>query len=180
MMKEKAVNVFNEIDKYEFACRPFQLIERNWTMIIVPDGENANPMTANWGGIGVLWWEPVVFTFVRPQRFTHGLLDRTDRYSVAVFDERYRDALAACGRESGRDVNKIEKYGWTLRHDNGVPYFDEACLVFLCRKLAKQPLETSSFIDPALAEKAYPGGDNHDLFIAGIEKILTRAEKTIP
>jgi hypothetical protein len=66
-----------------------------------------------------------------------------------------------------------------LRHDNGVPYFDEASLVFLCRKPAKQPLETSSFIDPSLAEKAYPGGDNHDLFIAGIEKILVCAEKSV-
>jgi flavin reductase (DIM6/NTAB) family NADH-FMN oxidoreductase RutF len=148
-------------------------------MIIVQDGESANPMTANWGGIGVLWWQPVVFTFIRPQRFTCGLLDKADRYSVTVFDERYRDALAACGRESGGDVNKIKKYGWTLRHDNGVPYFDEACLVFLCRKLAKQRLETSSFIDPALAEKAYPSGDNHNLYIAGIEKILVCAEETI-
>jgi flavin reductase (DIM6/NTAB) family NADH-FMN oxidoreductase RutF len=107
MTKEKTVNVFNEIDKYEFVCRPFHLIERDWTMIIVPDGDSVNPMTANWGGVGILWWDPVVFTFVRPQRFTHDLLDRTDRSSVTVFDERYRDVLAACGKESGHDVNKI-------------------------------------------------------------------------
>jgi len=168
------MNTFREVDAFEFACKPFELIGRDWTLVIAPHGGSANPMTASWAGMGMLWQKPVVFTFVRPQRFTHGLLDAAGEYSVAVFGEEYRERLNFCGRESGRDTDKIARCGWTLRWEGGAPYFDEARLVFICRKLARQPIAEAGILDPAITRDLYPERDFHDLYISAVEKILAR------
>lgn len=166
---------FAVISPAEFQCRPFNMIEKDWFVITTQKGgDNANAMTANWAGIGFLWWEPVAFTFIRPQRFTHDLIDSTDAHSIALFDEAYRKQLVFCGEASGRDTDKAKECGFTLLWHDGIPFFAEAEIVMLCRKMAKQPLSPDGFIDPVIGEKAYPERDYHDLYISKILKILVK------
>ena len=46
-------------------------------------------MTASWGGMGILWNKPVVFVFIRPQRFTNSLVSMSYNDSIEdINDEK--------------------------------------------------------------------------------------------
>jgi flavin reductase (DIM6/NTAB) family NADH-FMN oxidoreductase RutF len=175
--RSEAMNNFITITAQQFSGSPFHILEKDWTLIMTPDDKKANAMTASWGGFGVLRAKPVLFTFVRPQRYTHQLLDKAQTYSVAVFNETYRKALELCGTQSGRDRDKIAECGFSIGYDNGTPYSEQAHTVFICRKIAKYPLDPSGFIDMTINAQIYPEQDYHDLYIGQIIKILV---KTIP
>ena len=74
---------------------------------------------------------------------------------------------------SGRNENKAEKCGLTVNSDRSAPYFDEARLTFICRKLYADDLKPEGFFDKALIEKWY-GGGYHTLYVAEIEDILIK------
>lgn len=46
-------------------------------MLVTAGNKDAfNTMTANWGGIGFLWNKPVVYVFIRPERYTFGFMEK--------------------------------------------------------------------------------------------------------
>ncbi len=47
-------------------------------------------MTASWGGVGYLWNKPVVFVFVRPERYTFEFIERCDCFTLSFLCEEYR------------------------------------------------------------------------------------------
>lgn len=151
----------------------FRLIGKDW-MLLTAEGRDpagsraANPMTASWGGMGVLWNKPVVFLFIRPQRYTYQLIEASTRLSVSFFTEEYREALRICGKLSGRDTDKFAAAGLSLTYTGGVPHPAEARLVLLCRKLYADDLSAAAFLDPALLSN-YKGNDFHRMYVCEIE-----------
>ena len=109
----------------------------DWMLITVADEKNGrvNAMTASWGAMGVLWNKPVCICFVRPERYTFELLAEHKELSVAFLGSQRRDALAFCGRESGRDLDKLEKCGLTTFELDGIPVITEAQAALTCRVL---------------------------------------------
>ena len=164
------MNEFITISPYELEGNPFQMIDKQWMLITAGNEEKANTMTASWGGLGVLWFKPVSFAFIRPTRYTYEFTEREDAYSLCFFGEEYRDALKLCGTVSGRDRDKIAEAGLTLRYEDGVPYFDEADTVLICRKMAVQDMDPAGFVDPTV-EKHY-NNDYHRVYIGEITKVL--------
>ena len=164
------MNEFITISPYELEGNPFQMIDKQWMLITAGNEEKANTMTASWGGLGVLWFKPVSFAFIRPTRYTYEFTEREDAYSLCFFSEEYRDALKLCGTVSGRDRDKIAEAGLTLRYEDGVPYFDEADTVMICRKMAVQDMDPAGFVDPTV-EKHY-NNDYHRVYIGEITKVL--------
>lgn len=64
--------------------------------------------------------------------------------------------------------------GWvTPCFDQAAPYYEQARLVFLCRKLYRQDMEESAFLDKGLLEKWYDN-DLHRMFIGEIVKVLEK------
>ena len=147
-----------------------KLIGSDWMLITTKDGENdrVNAMTASWGSLGVLWNKPVCVCFVRPQRHTFGLLERTERFSVAFLSENYREALKLCGRTSGRDGDKLAEAGLSTTALDGVPAIAEARLVLVCRKLYADDLKKECFLDETLLSH-YPADDFHRMYVSVIE-----------
>lgn len=109
-----------------------------------------NTMTASWGGVGVLWNTNVTFSFVRPSRYTYTFMEQEKYYTLSFFGADCRRALQFCGSKSGRDVDKVAETGLTPVFDAPAPYFAEAELVLVCRKLYTQDLDTERLLDPAL------------------------------
>ena len=143
-------------------------------LITAGNKKKCNTMTASWGGVGVLWNKNVSFIFLRPQRYTLEFLEKGDFYSLCFFDESQREILNYCGSHSGRDVDKIKEAGLTTVYDGGVPYFEEARSVIICRKLYGQNMEPSCFIDSSVEQKNYPNKDYHKMFVGEIVKVLER------
>ncbi len=150
----------------------FDLIGKQWMLITAGDENGYNTMTASWGALGVLWKKNVAHCYIRTGRHTLGFVDSNDYYTLSFFGEEYRNALAYCGKYSGRDVDKAKECGLTPVHENGITYFAEAQLVLICRKLYRQQFDPSCFIDGEINTQCYPQPDHHFQFIGEIVRVL--------
>jgi len=130
-------------------------------------------MTASWGGIGELWAKDVVFVFIRPQRYTLEFIEKNDVFSLSFFGGDYKKELTFCGRNSGRDVDKMKETNFTPVFSDGTTYFEEAETVLICKKLAVTEITPDSFIDKDI-DKNYANKDYHKVFIAEIVKTLKK------
>jgi len=168
------MDMFKEITPSE-ASDAIDLIGKEWMLIGAADKKhgNANAMTASWGTIGFLWNRPVCICFIRPQRYTFGLAKENERLSFSFFGEERRKALAFCGKESGKNGDKLERAGLAYTMVDGVPVFDSARLTLICRKLYSDEIKKANFIDPSML-KNYPAEDFHTFYICEIERCLTR------
>lgn len=166
--------MFQKIDITKLSFNPFTKIDKEWMLVTAGNAEKCNTMTASWGGLGVLWQKYVSFIFIRPQRYTLEFIEKEEYYSLCFFEESHRKALAYCGGHSGRDVDKIKESGLTPVYDEAAPYFEEAKLVFICRKMHGQTIDPSCFIDKAIDTDCYPQKDYHKLFIGDIVKVLEK------
>ena len=158
----------------EMAGNPFSMIGDEWMLITAGDETRCNTMTASWGGLGVLWNKPVSFIFVRPQRYTRSFIEAQEKYTLSFFDPEWKKQLGYLGRVSGRDENKIENAGLTVAFSDGAPYFEQARLVLVCRKLYRQELDPSCFTDREADARYYPDRDYHTMYVGEILKVLVK------
>lgn len=165
---------FREINPLDITENAFRLIGKDWMLVTAGNSTKLNTMTASWGGVGVLWNKNVAFSFIRPQRYTLEFIDQNEYYTLSFLQDGYRDTLTFCGRNSGRDVDKIKEKKLTPVFDENAPYFEQAKLVLVCKKLYKQAMTPDSFIDKALIEKNYPDNDFHYAFVGEIVKVLIK------
>ena len=154
----------------------FDLIGKQWMLVTAGNKEKFNTMTASWGGIGWLWNKPVAFVFIRPERYTHDLIERESRLTLSFYKEECRDVLKFCGTKSGRDVDKVKETGLRpVALESGAMTFEQARLTLDCRKLFKSPMTAANFIDKSILEKWYgsqPGGSLHDVYVVEIEGVF--------
>ncbi|MCH5303709.1 MAG: flavin reductase family protein [Ruminococcus sp.] len=163
---------FKEISVSEINNNPFDLIGKDWALVTAKNGDGCNTMTASWGGVGIMWNKPVAFTFIRPQRFTYGLIENEEYFTLSFYKEEYRDVLRFCGSKSGRDYDKAKECNITPVYDEKAPYFAEAELVLVCKKLYAQDLDEQSVIAKGEVLKNYSDNDYHRMYISEIVKVL--------
>jgi flavin reductase (DIM6/NTAB) family NADH-FMN oxidoreductase RutF len=168
---------YRQIDPADINDNLIRLIASDWMLVTAGNREKFNTMTANWGGTGYLWNKPVVFVFVRPERYTYGFMENSEGFTLTFFEEKYRDALNFCGTKSGRDFDKVAETGLTPYFTRlGYPAFTEARLVMECHKLYADQLTREAFTDvKPLATHYSTKGGLHKLYIAGIEKVWVQA-----
>ncbi len=166
--------MFQKIDPKTLDANFFSLLEDRWALLTVADGEGCNPMTVSWGGAGVLWHRPVATVYVRPQRYTFGLINAQSHFSLSFLPEDRHDVVVLCGSRSGRDTDKAAACGLTVLRDHAAPCFEQAELTLICRKLYAQDLKPECFTDGSVDKEIYPGKDYHRMFIGEIEEVLKR------
>lgn len=164
-MKEISVR-----DLYENAM---ELIGDDWLLLTAGNGDSYNMMTASWGMIGHLWHKDVCSVFIRPQRYTYEFFEKHDTFSVSVLPESLRHIMTLCGKESGRDTDKMHLDGLTPVETDGTVYFREARLVFVCKKLYTQDLKEENFCDTAIVDRHYPAKDYHRMYVGEIIRTLS-------
>lgn len=166
---------FKEISAFELQNNPFQLIGKDWGLVTVNTEDKVNMMTVSWGGVGIMWNVPVTYTFIRPQRFTFPYLEKDDTFAISFLPDEYRDALSLCGSKSGRDIDKVKETGLTVVNSEAAPYFEEAKVVLICKKMYGQSLNSESVVnDKVFAAYNPDGSDYHKMYISKIEKVLVK------
>lgn len=163
---------FQEIKPGELTKNPFNMIGKEWLLIAAEKEGKANAMTASWGGVGIMWGKEVAFIVIRPQRYTKEFIDKEELFSVSFLKDGHRDALKLCGSVSGRDHDKIKEAGLTPVFIDGVPAFEEADTILICRKMYRTSMNPADFIDKDADSKFYPEKDYHDMYIAEIVKAV--------
>jgi len=163
--------LFREVPAEKMSGNPFRMVGQEWMLITPGKPGDFNPMTASWGGFGVLWNQKVAFVFLRPQRYTRTLMDRFDLFTLSFFREEYRPMLEYCGTHSGKDENKSEGAGLTpLETPRGGVAFEEARLVLECRKIYFQDLDPRNFGMEEILP-LYPQEDYHRLYIGKVDGV---------
>ncbi len=166
---------FLEIAPQEIEGNLFRMIGREWMLITAGQPTDFNTMTASWGGVGCMWNAPVAAAVVCPSRHTYGFMEREKYYTLSFLGTGFRHAMQICGSLSGRDTDKVAEAGLTPRFDAPAPYFDEARLVLVCRKLYTSDLDPARFLDNTI-ETHYNGGDYHRMYLGEIVKVLKKVE----
>ena len=167
---------FMQISPEKMDQNPFSMIGKQWMLVTAGDQNKINTMTASWGGVGVMWGKNVAVTVIRPQRYTLEFVESHDLFTLSFLPEQYRPALNLCGSKSGRDLDKIAAAGLTPAFEQGAPYFEEASLVLVCRKLYVSDVKKENFLDENLIDRWYPNSDFHRMFVGEIVHVLKKAE----
>mgnify|MGYP000820154017 CR=1 FL=1 len=130
-----------------------------------------NMMTASWGCLGWLWNKPVAVVFIRPERFTHELIEANDTMTLSFLghSEEARKIYNFCGSKSGRDLEKCEATGLKpVVLEGGSIGFEQARLTLECRKLYKDSMSAEKFIDKDLLQWYGAKGGFHDVYVVEI------------
>ncbi|MDY0342127.1 MAG: flavin reductase family protein [Lentimicrobium sp.] len=161
---------FNKVDISTIDLNAIDLIGKQWMLITAGTVEKYNTMTASWGGMGELWNKPVVFIFIRPQRFTYEFVEEHDYFTCCFFDKTYRKTLNYCGENSGREVDKAAETGLQpISSANGV-IFKQARMYIECRKIYADDIKPEKFLINFI-QKHYPLQDYHRMYIGEITEV---------
>ncbi len=165
----------HNIDFTSITANAAKLIGSQWMLITAGKpgscGKDWNTMTASWGGLGYLWNRPVACIFVRPNRHTHGFIEAEQGLTLSFMPETFREKLVYCGRNSGREVDKMAETGMApLTLESGLVAIEGAELVLECRKLFRTSLQQADFIDWSdVSPRWYNDADPlHDMYICEI------------
>lgn len=165
---------FKEIKPNELKDNVFKILGEDWALLSAKNKQGkVNSMTVAWGGFGVMWHKPVVFAVVRPQRHTKKFIDESEFFSFTFFEQEHKEKLKYLGSVSGKDEDKMEKVELDIINDKA-PYFEQARLAVICKKLYEQDFKEECFIDKKLISDVYPTKDYHTMYVAEIDKILIK------
>lgn len=145
-----------------------KLIGSDTMLITAGNLKSFNTMTAAWGSMGFLWHRQIAVCYVRPTRYTYEFMEKNDWFTLCFFSKEHQRILDICGNTSGKNVDKIKETGLIpLESENGNIYFEQARLVFECKKIYADNIVPEKFIDKSI-EKVYPLKDYHRMYIGEI------------
>ncbi|MCQ2414270.1 MAG: flavin reductase family protein [Clostridia bacterium] len=168
------MKIYTPADLGKLPDLPTFTLGEKWMALGAADDGKANLMTASWGGFGTLWGRPVAFVFLRPERYTFGIVSKTEKITLSFFDEESREMLRTLGTLSGRNCDKCALAGAEITVDNGFVLPRAAKPVVFGHKLFETDLAAGRFIESEITEKWYRTGTPHTLFVYEVEKILSR------
>ena len=159
-----------KINVKELNDNVFETIGKEWMLVCAGNKDKFNMMTANWGGIGYLWNKPVVYVFVRPERYTFEFTEKQDYFTISFLGNENKDIHAVCGSKSGRNIDKVTEAG-LIPHftELGNVTFEQSRLTLECKKLYSDVIKEENFIDQYIFEKWYTTkGNPHVMYVAEI------------
>jgi flavin reductase (DIM6/NTAB) family NADH-FMN oxidoreductase RutF len=138
---------FKPINTRENAFNPFDKIDK--AALVTPGHiDDFNTMTISWGFMGIMWAKNVFTTVIRPNRYTYEFAKRNDLFTISFLEcEDSKKILSYCGSKSGRDVDKIKETGLVPVEIDGAVTFEQASLVYVCKKIYVQDMDIS-LLDP--------------------------------
>lgn len=163
---------FREILPEALSLRVFDAVGREGMLVTAEREDGApNPMTATWGGFGALFGKPVVYSFIRPSRYTHDLIMATRRLSLSFFGDGGETALKVCGTRSGRDGDKIREAGLSpFRLPDGSFSYLTARLSVAATVIYMSPL-CADAVSESDRLRYYKNGDVHTVFVSRVDAV---------
>ena len=160
-----------KFDVKELNDNVFETIGKEWLLVTAGSKDKMNMMTASWGCLGWLWNKPVAVVFIRPERFTHELIEENEYMTLSFLghSEEARKIYNFCGTKSGRNLDKVQATGLTpISLESGNVAYEQARLTLECRKLYKDSMSAEKFIDKDLLQWYGAKGGFHDVYVVEI------------
>ncbi|MBR6712147.1 MAG: flavin reductase family protein [Selenomonadaceae bacterium] len=132
-----------EINPFDYAGDIIKALPAG--ILLTSEAEDCvNAMTIGWGTLGIEWGIPIFAAYVRTNRFTHDLIERTGEFTVCAplgkLTKEAAKVVGLCGTKSGRDMDKLAKAGVHLVEADIVrpPAIKEFPLTLECRVVFSQ------------------------------------------
>ncbi len=164
---------FKEIPIGSLTFNPFEKIGKEWFLVTAGDENGYNTMTASWGFMGVMWNKNTMTTVIRPSRYTYEFIEKAGLFTVSFLPEEKRPALNFCGSRSGRDFDKAAQTGLTPLFTDGTTAFEDAELIFVCRKIYAGDMDKNNLADD-LKSNYEENEPMHKQFIGEILKVYVK------
>ena len=179
-VKDKTFDeLFTAIDAAAIDESVFKLVGQDYTVITAGTADQYNSMVAGWGGFGVLFEKPTTWCMLRANRYTLELIREQGTYTMAYFDDNFKEQIMAFGMSSGRDGDKMAKTTLTaVRTPAGNPAWKEAKLILECRLTELTTVSPDDFTDQSSRDfvtGAYDEtGEYHKLVFGEITSVWKR------
>ena len=110
-------------------------------LLTVKGEEKVNTMAISWGALGIEWNKLIFITYIRENRYTKAILDKTLDFTINIpLDKMDAKIFSVCGTKSGRDIDKIKEANLTLVNAEIIssPAIKELPITLECKVLYKQ------------------------------------------
>jgi len=136
-----------------------------------------NAMTIGWGTVGIIWGKPIFTVLVRPSRYTYGLIENSEDFTVNVPTADMRDAVNFCGSKSGRDYDKFKENGLIALPSKNVktPAIEQCSIHYECKIVHKNDVMKEK-LDGKIVSSAYKSGDFHTIYYGEILGVYASPE----
>ena len=159
-----------EISYTEYLEETLDVMKKMGLLLVSVDTEGKpNTMTIGWGTVGIIWGKPIFVVLVRPSRYTYGLMEETEDFTVNVPTSDLADVVAFCGIESGRDHDKFTEKGLVAVPGRKVksPIIEQCVIHYECKVVHKNDVLKDKLAGD-ITRSSYPGGDFHTLYYGEI------------
>ncbi len=159
-----------EISYTDYLKETFDVMGKTGLLLVSVDAQGKpNAMTIGWGTVGIIWGKPIFIVLVRPSRYTYGLIEETDDFTVNVPSADMSDIVAFCGTESGRDYDKFAEKGLVAIPGKKVksPIIEQCVIHYECKVVHKNDVLKDKLASDIISA-FYPGGDFHTVYFGEI------------
>ncbi len=136
--------------------------------LTVQAGKEKNVMTIGWALFGFIWRRSAMTVAVRSTRFTFGIMEKADTFSVSVPSGPMEKEIDFCGSRSGRNLDKFKECKFTTipGAKSQAPILEIPGFHYECRVVYKNPMDPK-FLARDL-HSIYPQKDFHTLYFGEI------------
>jgi len=117
-----------------------------------------NTMTIGWGSHGIFWNRPIFIVAVRTARYTNEILEKALEFTVTIpEDDALKEALALCGRVSGRDQDKITAAGLVTLPSKAIqtPIIAGTARQYECTVVYRQAMTDEALLSQEIKQRSY-------------------------
>lgn len=139
-------------------------------------GDTVNTMTVSWGSIGYVWNKPIFTVYVRKERFTHSIIEKSKEFTISVpFGNSMKEALTICGTKSGRDTDKKKesKIEFIGGKTIDTPVVDNCNMYYECKVVYSQDMNPVN-LDEYIKKNSYKAEDYHTIYYGEIVDIYAK------
>ena len=151
---------------YDDLCTVMKYYSTSGAFLTVTDGALTNTMTVSWGNVGFMWGVPYWMVMVRPQRYTFGIIERSDNFTLSIPFGSLGEELTICGTQSGADIDKSKVVGFVPARGVSSPVVAGCDAYFECKIIYKDTFKQANML-PRYADEFY-NGDFHNVYFGEI------------
>jgi flavin reductase (DIM6/NTAB) family NADH-FMN oxidoreductase RutF len=142
---------------------------RKGAFLTVKAGEALNTMTIGWATFGFIWQKPIMMVAVRSSRYTFGLMEAAEDFTVTVPADDLSKETGFCGSKSGRDLDKFKMCNLEVTNGSRVvsPIIKTPGHHYECKIVYKSAMNPA-FLDQSYDTSLYPQKDYHTLYFGEI------------
>ncbi|MDR1392143.1 MAG: flavin reductase [Clostridiales bacterium] len=153
-------------DLTKYSQKIINNFEKRGAFLISKLNEKINVMTIGWGNLGIEWRKYIFIIMVRESRYTKEIIDASNEFTITIpLDEKMDENLKICGKDSGRDYDKINTLNLeTVKSKkNNTPLISCKSISLECTVVYKQKINIEN-LDNSKKEAFYFDEDLHTFY----------------